>query len=104
LNEILLGSGEYFSKLKIPTIKIVLTKMRNRFIRVGLVLGVWLVLASCNKEGVCTACCGPSGNTYCKNGWTEAECKEWDDLKVNGLDWHFHKGQTCEARGTPATS
>ncbi len=62
------------------------------------------VLCSCkDKTGVCTACCGPSGNTYCKDGWTEDECKEWSDERVNGLEWHWHEGQTCAGRGTPAT-
>lgn len=63
-----------------------------------------LVLAACGeKTGVCTACCGPSGTTYCKDGWTEEECKEWSDQKVNGLSWNWHEGQTCDGRGTPAT-
>ena len=37
--------------------------------------------------------------------WQEhrEECDEWDDLEVNGVSWTFHKGQTCEERGTPAT-
>ena len=63
------------------------------------------VLLSCNKNktGVCTACCGSSGTTYCKNGWTKAECDEWSSQKVNGLSWQFFEGQTCEGRGTPET-
>lgn len=62
------------------------------------------ILCSCkDKTGVCTACCGPFGNTYCKDGWTEGECKEWSDERVNGLEWHWHEGQTCAGRGTPAT-
>jgi hypothetical protein len=60
-------------------------------------------LASCEKTGVCTACCGSTGTTYCKDGWTEAECKEWSDQKVNGLSWNWFEDQTCEGRGTPAT-
>jgi hypothetical protein len=55
------------------------------------------------KTGVCTACCGPSGTTYCKDGWTKDECKEWSDQKVNGLAWTWHEDQTCAGRGTPAT-
>lgn len=62
------------------------------------------ISSSCgDKTGVCTACCGSSGNTYCKDGWTADECKEWSDQKVNGLTWNFHEGQTCAGRGTPAT-
>ena len=33
-----------------------------------------LFVACGEKTGVCTACCGPSGNTYCKDGWTADEC------------------------------
>jgi hypothetical protein len=59
---------------------------------------------ACGEEtGVCTACCGPSNRTYCKDGWTEDECADWSRQKVNGLTWNFHGGQTCEGRGTPAT-
>jgi hypothetical protein len=62
------------------------------------------VLSSCGEEtGVCTACCGPSGRTYCKDDWTESECQDWSQKKVNGLSWTFHGDQTCEGRGTPAT-
>jgi len=42
-------------------------------------------------------------STYCKDGWTKAECEEWDDLEVNGFSWTFYKGQACDERGTPAT-
>lgn len=67
--------------------------------------GIIFFITSCgkNKTGVCTACCGSSGITYCKDGWTEEECDSWSDQQVNGLSWNFHKGQTCEERGTPAT-
>jgi hypothetical protein len=60
--------------------------------------------AGCGSgAGVCTACCGPGGQTYCKDNWTESECSEWSAMQVNGLSWNFHEGQTCEERGTPAT-
>lgn len=71
------------------------------FLYVIAVLG--LLFVSCEKTGVCTACCGPQGKTYCQDGWTEAECKEWSDQQVNGLNWYYHEGQTCAGRGTPAT-
>ena len=78
--------------------------MKNA-IRVFFLAGCLILqVASCGeKTGVCTACCGSSGTTYCKDGWTEDECKEWSDTKVNGLSWTWHKDQTCAARGTPAT-
>lgn len=73
-----------------------------------LMLGLTALAASllpgCGDEtGVCTACCSPRGLTYCKDGWTKAECTEWNRMMVNGLPWHFHGGQTCAGRGTPAT-
>ena len=58
------------------------------------------IVAGCGDgTGVCTACCGPSGQTYCKDGWTEDECKDWSSQKVNGLSWNFYEGQTCAERG-----
>ena len=42
-------------------------------------------------------------STYCKDDWTKKECEEWDDQQVNGVSWHFHSGQPCDERGTPAT-
>jgi hypothetical protein len=68
------------------------------------VVAACFIASSCGeKTGVCTACCGSSGNTYCNDGWTADECKEWNDEKVNGLTWNFHEGQTCAGRGTPST-
>ena len=72
----------------------------------AMVLGAFLGLAvsGCGEAtGVCTACCGPTGTTYCKDDWTRAECDNWTDLQVNGLSWNFYPGQTCAERGTPAT-
>lgn len=67
----------------------------------GRITGVTL---HCSEEtGVCTACCGSSGTTYCKDGWSESDCKNFSDRKVNGLSWTWHEGQTCAGRGTPAT-
>ncbi len=79
----------------------------NSVLRAGCLFVLLIVvsfISSCSEDtGVCTACCGSSGNTYCKDGWTADECKEWSDEKVNGLSWSFHEGQTCAGRGTPAT-
>lgn len=62
-----------------------------------------LLASSCGDgTGVCTGCCGPGGQTYCKDGWTKSECADWNRQGVNGVTWHFHEGQTCAERGTPA--
>jgi hypothetical protein len=61
-----------------------------------------LAAAGCGGgTGVCTGA-GPA-RTYCKDGWTESECKDWDAKMVNGVRWYFYAGQTCAERGTPAT-
>ena len=67
--------------------------------------GFMLLGSNCGKlnTGVCTGYSAEYNSTYCKDGWTQDECDEWDDLEVNGVSWTFHKGQTCEERGTPAT-
>ena len=61
--------------------------------------------SNCGKlsTGVCTGFNPNSGTTYCKDGWTKEDCDKWDDQEINGVSWFFHKGQTCEERGTPAT-
>lgn len=78
-----------------------------RIYRLGMVVIVLLVLAvfsGCVGEtGVCTGYSAQYDRTYCKDGWDKSECEEWDEMKVNGVDWHFYEGQTCEERGTPAT-
>ena len=55
------------------------------------------------RTGVCTGYSAEYNSTYCKDGWSEEECDESNELEVNGVSWHFHAGQTCEERGTPAT-
>jgi hypothetical protein len=69
-------------------------------------LMVIILVSNCEKlsrTGVCTGFSSEYNSTYCKDGWTKEECDEWNDLQVNGVDWFFHPGQTCEERGTPAT-
>lgn len=70
----------------------------------AITITVFVIATSCkDKTGVCTACCSNLGTAYCKDGWTESECKDWSNQKVNGLSWSWHEGQTCAGRGTPAT-
>ena len=38
----------------------------------------------------------------CKQGWSRAECDEWDELEVNGASWTYHGSGTCEGRGYTA--
>ncbi len=56
-----------------------------------------------SSTGVCTGFSSEYNSTYCKDDWTKDECNEWNDLEVNGVSWTFHRGQTCDERGTPAT-
>lgn len=76
----------------------------TRLVIVAFVAGLALSRLGCGEgTGVCTACCGSGGRTYCKDGWTRAECDDWSQQMVNGLTWTFYAGQTCADRGTPAT-
>jgi len=55
-----------------------------------------VVLATGCGAGVCI---GSGGFVdECKEGWTKAECQEWDDLEVNDASWEHHGG-TCESHG-----
>lgn len=76
---------------------------RGLWIGVIAAAGVLSVAGCGDGTGVCTGCCGPGGQTYCKDGWTQEECDDWDAEGVNGVSWSFHEGQTCDERGTPPT-
>jgi len=80
-------------------------KLLRQIIYVAGLTCLVLVGSNCEKNstGVCTGYSSEFNSTYCKDGWTKSECEEWDDLEVNGISWNFHKGQTCDERGTPAT-
>ncbi len=81
-----------------------MTRRRTRWLVVTFLGVLGALAAGCGGgTGVCTACCGSGGRTYCKDGWTKAECDDWSAQKVNGLSWNFFAGQTCAERGTPAT-
>lgn len=81
-----------------------MTRRRTQWLVVTFLAVLGALGAGCGPAtGVCTACCGPSGRTYCKDNWTKAECDDWSAQQVNGLSWNFHGGQTCAGRGTPAT-
>jgi len=36
---------------------------------------------------------------YCYDGWDSAECDVNQTEQVNGADWTFYGGQTCDDRG-----
>lgn len=79
-------------------------RLRN-IICVGGVTVLLLLGTNCEKlsTGVCTGYSAEYNSTYCKDGWTQEECDEWNNEQVNGVTWTFYRGQTCEERGTPAT-
>jgi hypothetical protein len=81
-------------------------KSIRRIIRIGGFMCLLILIRNCDKlgsTGVCTGYSAEYNSTYCKDGWTKAECDEWDALEVNGVSWTFYRGQTCDDRGTPAT-
>lgn len=81
-------------------------KIIRKIIKLVMLPGLILLVSYCDKlsrTGVCTGYSSEFNSTYCKDGWTQDECDEWNDIQVNGVDWYFYPGQTCEERGTPAT-
>jgi hypothetical protein len=66
-----------------------------------IVLALLLItsLGGCSSTGTCV---GSGGDILlspvCKNYWTRSECREWDDMEVNGANWEY-KGGTCERQG-----
>jgi hypothetical protein len=73
--------------------------------RLGLVFVMLLlvggsILSACGGDG---ACVGSGGgillSPVCKEDWTRIECQEWDDEGINGADWNFYSGDSCEDLG-----
>jgi hypothetical protein len=59
-----------------------------------------VILSSCGGSG---ACVGSGGNILsspvCKEDWVKSECQEWDDMEINGAEWNFRGGASCEGLG-----
>ena len=55
--------------------------------------------AACSTSGACVSSGAITGQTYCRNGWTKAECSDYNNRGINGATWYFYKGQTCDDRG-----
>ncbi|MBU2515627.1 hypothetical protein KJ966_30290 [bacterium] len=75
-----------------------------------IILGLIFLLAACAdtpgsssdssaSTGACEGWSDTLNKGYCYDGWTESECADYDERKVNYADWYFHSGQTCSERG-----
>lgn len=71
---------------------------------------IWIILiiTSCDNEddeGCCVGCCDPDNlavglnEYYCYNGWSKSDCDKFKRDNVNGVDWKFYPGKTCENKG-----
>lgn len=60
-----------------------------------------VLLSACGGGG--GACVGSGGgillSPVCKQDWSRSECQEWDDEEINGADWNFYSGDSCEDLG-----
>lgn len=78
----------------------ILTKHRILVFLAAIVILCSLILSSCSGTG---SCVGVGGDILfspvCKNDWTRGECQEWDDMQVNGAEWSYMGGETCEDLG-----
>ena len=58
------------------------------------------ILSACDGVG---ACVGSGGGVLlspvCKEDWSRSECQEWDDEGINGANWSFYSGDSCEDLG-----
>ena len=64
-----------------------------------LMLGMIWGCSSSGDTGVCTGYSSILERTYCYGNFTEDECGERDQQQVNGANWYFYEGQTCDDRG-----
>jgi hypothetical protein len=60
-----------------------------------------LILGACG--GGTGACVGSGGDVLlspvCKPDWSRAECQEWDAEGINGANWDYFGGDSCEGLG-----
>ena len=61
------------------------------------------LLSACDIDGVgsCAGINSDLGDNYrdiCHDEWTEGECKEWDEIGVNGQTW-VYQNSSCKTRG-----
>lgn len=60
-----------------------------------------IILSACG--GGTGACVGSGGSTLlspvCKEDWSRSECQEWDEQEINGANWSFYSGDSCEDLG-----
>jgi hypothetical protein len=56
-----------------------------------------IVLTACGGSGLCEGTGGIIDECY--EGWTQAECDDWDAEEVNGSDWVWHSSGSCEGYG-----
>lgn len=59
---------------------------------------LFTALTGCLKsrsEGACSGYSPVLDRTYCYDDWNEKECREWDDLEVNGADWTYTPDVSC---------
>jgi hypothetical protein len=77
----------------------------RRWFRLGLIVLLLLaspmILSACG--GGTGACVGSGGDVLlspvCKPDWSRAECQEWDDEGINGAEWNFFSGDSCQDLG-----
>lgn len=77
-------------------------KGRRRRHWLGLVVAAFAVAGAIDCAEQLGACEGYSElltKGYCYDGWTEKECRDYDQMHINGAQWYFHPQQTCADRG-----
>jgi hypothetical protein len=84
--------------------KAILMSIWRRNAKVVLVLSLiivtTIVLSSCGGTGACVGSGGSIlSSPVCKEDWTKSECQEWDDMGINGAEWDFRRGASCEGLG-----
>ena len=77
--------------------------------RLGLALKVaiagTLLASGCSGGASTGACQSDVGRTqfhasvFCYSGWDRSDCDDFQQRRVNGVEWTFHPGQTCAGRG-----
>jgi hypothetical protein len=67
---------------------------------IGLVLA--LAVSGCSAGiGACEGKNDILQIRYCQDAFSEDQCRDYDEMRVNGADWTFHDAETCTERGCP---
>jgi hypothetical protein len=82
------------------TLPSLLRRKEKALLILSLFIVCTVLLSSCGGTGTCVGSGGSIlSSPVCKEDWTKSECQEWDEIGINGAEWNFRRGSSCEGLG-----